>query len=321
MLHDLRSWIGEDPKRMPKTLFKMLRVHHQSGNYGDAACPTLRQVQQSINYVRTKELHHKSTVPAVEEALQHWVLPTAQEDQEIHHPFVFGVEKVDGKPRVGNGGLQSFRVGTIFQCGLDNDTCNDIVYDNNVMHSYSYIGPWRGDVVTDGSSAATPYGSYGMTAAQPSMPSAHFAALTSYNTRRRHRLRAELYNALGSQRRLLNSPPIPPSRGQTPVRMDGVVFFDGASRLDAACEESGALVMPRDYPILCDYDAHYIPTATTNNQAEYDGLLRSLQLATIRGYIHLTVYGDSQLLVRQCRVLGTQESVGSSPQVAAHVAR
>ncbi|ETV81031.1 hypothetical protein H257_05653 [Aphanomyces astaci] len=81
--------------------------------------------------------------------------------------------------------------------------------------------------------------------------------------------------------------------------MDGVVFFHGASRLDAACEESGALVMPRDYPILCDYDAHYIPTATTNNQAEYDGLLRSLQLATIRGYIHLTVYGDSQLLVRQ----------------------
>ncbi|RHY63605.1 hypothetical protein DYB38_013473, partial [Aphanomyces astaci] len=128
---------------------------------------------------------------------------------------------------------------------------------------------------------------------------AHFAALTSYHTRRRRRLRAELYNALGSQRRLLNSPPIPPSRGQTPVRMDGVVFFDGASRLDAACEESGALVMPRDYPILCDYDAHYIPTATTNNQAEYDGLLRSLQLATIRGYIHLTVYGDSQLLVRQ----------------------
>ncbi|RHY99834.1 hypothetical protein DYB35_013891, partial [Aphanomyces astaci] len=87
----------QSPKRMPKTLFKMLRVHFQWGNYGDAPCPTLRQVQQSINYVRTKELFHKSTVPAVEEALQHWILPTAQEDQEIHHPFVFGVEKVDGK--------------------------------------------------------------------------------------------------------------------------------------------------------------------------------------------------------------------------------
>ncbi|ETV76867.1 hypothetical protein H257_09304 [Aphanomyces astaci] len=51
MLHDLRSWIGEDPKRMPKTLFKMLRVLYQSGNYGDAARPTPRQMQQSINYV------------------------------------------------------------------------------------------------------------------------------------------------------------------------------------------------------------------------------------------------------------------------------
>ncbi|RLO05982.1 hypothetical protein DYB28_002262 [Aphanomyces astaci] len=140
MLHGLRSWISEDPKRMPKTLFKMLRVHYQSGNYGDAACPTPRQVQQSINYVRTKELHHKSTVPAVEDALQYWVLPTAQDDQEIHHPFVFGVEKVDGTPHIGNGGLQSFRVGTIFRCGVNNDTCNDVVYDNNVMHSYSYIG-------------------------------------------------------------------------------------------------------------------------------------------------------------------------------------
>ncbi|KAF0741273.1 hypothetical protein AaE_008674, partial [Aphanomyces astaci] len=122
MLHDLWSWISEDPKRMPKTLFKMLRVLYQSGNYGDAACPTSRQVQQSINYVRTKELHHKSTVPAVEDALQYWVLPTAQDDQEIHHPFVFGVEKVDGTPHIGNGGLQSFRVGTIFRCGVNNHT-------------------------------------------------------------------------------------------------------------------------------------------------------------------------------------------------------
>ncbi|RHZ31594.1 hypothetical protein DYB26_011165, partial [Aphanomyces astaci] len=133
----------------------------------------------------------------------------------------------------------------------------------------------------------------------PLLLQAHFAALTSYHTRRRHRLRAELYHALGSQCRLLNSPPIPPPRGQTPVRMDAVVFFDGAARLDPACGGSGALVMPREYPLLCDYDAHFIPTATTNNQAEYDGLLRSLQLAQSRGYTHLTVYGDSQLLMRQ----------------------
>ncbi|RLO06222.1 hypothetical protein DYB28_010533 [Aphanomyces astaci] len=97
----------------------------------------------------------------------------------------------------------------------------------------------------------------------------------------------------------LQLPPIPPQHGQTPVRMDIVVFFDGAARLDPACGGSGALVMPRDYPLLCDYDVHFILTATTNNQAEYDHLLRSLQLAQSRGYTHLTVYGDSQLLMRQ----------------------
>ncbi|ETV85694.1 hypothetical protein H257_02299 [Aphanomyces astaci] len=61
----------------------------------------------------------------------------------------------------------------------------------------------------------------------------------------------------------------------------------------------GAIVMPRDCPLLFDYDAHYIASATTNNQAEYVGLLRSLRLALARGFTHLTVYGDSQLLVRQ----------------------
>ncbi|RQM24778.1 hypothetical protein B5M09_000460 [Aphanomyces astaci] len=78
-----------------------------------------------------------------------------------------------------------------------------------------------------------------------------------------------------------------------------MVFFDGAARLDRACGGSGALVLAREFPLLCDYDAHYLPMATTNNQAEYDGLVRGLTLARTQGYIHLTIYGDSQLLVRQ----------------------
>ncbi|ETV67347.1 hypothetical protein H257_16429 [Aphanomyces astaci] len=60
-----------------------------------------------------------------------------------------------------------------------------------------------------------------------------------------------------------------------------------------------AVVVARFDPACGGYDAHFIPTATTNNKAEYDGLLRSLQLAKTRGYTHLTVYGNSQLLVRQ----------------------
>ncbi|ETV78712.1 hypothetical protein H257_07558 [Aphanomyces astaci] len=85
----------------------------------------------------------------------------------------------------------------------------------------------------------------------------------------------------------LPPPPLPPP-GQTPLRKDGVVFFHGAARLDLASGGSGALVMQRDYPLLCDYDAHYIAGATTNIQAEYDGLLRGLQMAQTRGNTHLT---------------------------------
>ncbi|RHY15075.1 hypothetical protein DYB25_003072 [Aphanomyces astaci] len=65
--------------------------------------------------------------------------------------------------------------------------------------------------------------------------------------------------------------------------MEGMVFFDGAARLDPACGGSGALVLAREFPLLCDYDAHYLPMATTNNQAEYDGLVRGLTLARTQG--------------------------------------
>ncbi|KAH9150537.1 hypothetical protein AeRB84_006640 [Aphanomyces euteiches] len=33
------------------------------------------------------------------------------EEQDDHRPFVFGVDEVDGKFEVGNGGMQDFRVG------------------------------------------------------------------------------------------------------------------------------------------------------------------------------------------------------------------
>ncbi|RLO13416.1 hypothetical protein DYB28_008514 [Aphanomyces astaci] len=43
-------------------------------------------------------------------------------------------------------------------------------------------------------------------------------------------------------------------------------------------------------PLLCEYAAHYFPEPTTNNIAEYDGLIHGL---------HLTIFGDSQLVLRQ----------------------
>ncbi|RHY53625.1 hypothetical protein DYB34_003938 [Aphanomyces astaci] len=128
---------------------------------------------------------------------------------------------------------------------------------------------------------------------------AQFEALSSYRTRRRHHLRGELYQILILQCRRFLAALFSPPRDPTPLRMEGMVFFDGAARLDPACGGSGALVLAREFPLLCDYDAHYLPMATTNNQAEYDGLVRGLTLARTQGYTHLTIYGDSQLLVRQ----------------------
>ncbi|ETV79784.1 hypothetical protein H257_07006 [Aphanomyces astaci] len=160
------------------------------------------------------------------------------------------------------------------------------------------IGPpmaWRRttlDTKLGSSSARSPSDTSGMTTAQ-------FEALASYRTRRRHHLSGELYQTLILQCRRFLAAPFSPPRGPTPLHMEGMVFFDGAARLDRACGGSGALVLAREFPLLCDYDAHYLPMATTNNQAEYDGLVRGLTLARTQGYIHLTIYGDSQLLVRQ----------------------
>ncbi|RHY14922.1 hypothetical protein DYB32_010808 [Aphanomyces invadans] len=111
MSDDLRAWIAEDPKRMPKVLLKMLYASFTQGRYGEVAFPEQRQVQQKVNHIRRSELHHKSTVHAVESAMAAWVPANDFEDQPIHQPFVFGVEMVDGKACVGNGGLQAFRVG------------------------------------------------------------------------------------------------------------------------------------------------------------------------------------------------------------------
>ncbi|ETV67615.1 hypothetical protein H257_16212 [Aphanomyces astaci] len=60
-------------------------------------------------------------------------------------------------------------------------------------------------------------------------------------------------------------------------RTEGVVFFGGAVRLGPACGGSGALVMPTaSLCYVCEYETNDIPAATTNNQAEDDGLVRSL---------------------------------------------
>ncbi|ETW07032.1 hypothetical protein H310_03119 [Aphanomyces invadans] len=73
--------------------------------------------------------------------------------------------------------------------------------------------------------------------------------------------------------------------------------------MDVGCGGSGAISMPAADPLASEYLAHYIPTPTTNNQAEYDGLIEALRLASTQGFDSLRVCGDSHLLLQQMRGL------------------
>ncbi|KAF0752824.1 hypothetical protein AaE_005893, partial [Aphanomyces astaci] len=109
MKNVLATWIDDDPKHNPKTLIKMLKASIGQERFGGMPCPTLKQVQHAVNYMRSKDLLQKSTVPAAIGELTDNV-----EDQVAHKPFVFGVEEEAGRFALGDGGMQAFRVGTNF---------------------------------------------------------------------------------------------------------------------------------------------------------------------------------------------------------------
>jgi ribonuclease HI len=78
------------------------------------------------------------------------------------------------------------------------------------------------------------------------------------------------------------------------------LFFDGGARGNPGKAGSGAMLQKqwkhRWKPIWCA--SSYLPE-TTNNRAEYLALLEGLQEAQRRAISHLTIIGDSQLILRQ----------------------
>ncbi|RHZ03143.1 hypothetical protein DYB31_015993 [Aphanomyces astaci] len=73
--------------------------------------------------------------------------------------------------------------------------------------------------------------------------------------------------------------------------------------METGCGGSGAIAMPHHAPLLREYDAHFLATATTNNIAEYDGLIRALTLAVSMRLTHVEVCGDSNLFMNHLRGL------------------
>ncbi|RHY91642.1 hypothetical protein DYB26_013569 [Aphanomyces astaci] len=83
----------------------MLKASTDQDRLGGMPCPTLKQLQHALHYMRSKGLLHKSTVPAAIEELMKWRLTDNVEDQVAHKPFVFGVEEEAGRFELGDGGM------------------------------------------------------------------------------------------------------------------------------------------------------------------------------------------------------------------------
>ena len=77
------------------------------------------------------------------------------------------------------------------------------------------------------------------------------------------------------------------------------LYFDGASRGNPGPASYGFVIIDdnhRELEVGCDYIGK-----ATNNVAEYTGIMRGLERAIQHEYLDLTVYGDSELIIKQLK--------------------
>jgi ribonuclease HI len=79
------------------------------------------------------------------------------------------------------------------------------------------------------------------------------------------------------------------------------LFIDGASRGNPGHSAAG-IVIRDPGGVLLDEEALYLGTGT-NNEAEYEALIRALEKAAAMEAKTLVVHSDSELVVRQMQVL------------------
>lgn len=79
----------------------------------------------------------------------------------------------------------------------------------------------------------------------------------------------------------------------------GQLYTDGGSRGNPGPAAAGCLLYDQDQ-VLIDFTGVFLGSVT-NNQAEYEGLLAGLKLALKNGITDLTIYMDSELVVKQIK--------------------
>lgn len=89
------------------------------------------------------------------------------------------------------------------------------------------------------------------------------------------------------------------------------LFFDGCSKGNPGRGGSGAVLYEKDIGVWSA--SAYVGDRVTNNVAEYHGLILGLKEARDRGIKHVTVRGDSMLVVQQMRGEYTVRSANLRP--------
>lgn len=81
------------------------------------------------------------------------------------------------------------------------------------------------------------------------------------------------------------------------------LYFDGCSKGNPGASGAGAVLYNvcknDEYEIWAD--SCYVGSSSTNNEAEYTGLLIGMKEAIRRGIRDIDIYGDSQLVIKQMR--------------------
>lgn len=80
-----------------------------------------------------------------------------------------------------------------------------------------------------------------------------------------------------------------------------VIYTDGASRGNPGACAFGLQVFNANQQKLIFEQSLYLESHNTNNFAEYQGVLQALRLACKNNVEHLTLYSDSELLIRQLK--------------------
>lgn len=80
--------------------------------------------------------------------------------------------------------------------------------------------------------------------------------------------------------------------------MNCTIHIDGGSRGNPGPAAAGVVIVEADRQQIL-HEAGYFLGTTTNNVAEYQGLLHALDLAGQIGVLHAQIHSDSELLVKQ----------------------